>query len=87
MIVPAQFVSFGVPEADVSQVRKSVTRQAVAADNLRIGLTVIADSVNPLPITRNVWLELHTMRVEAQLKSRLYVPILMNIEAAWKRAN
>ena len=28
---------------------------AVAEDNLRAGLTVIADSVNPLPITRDAW--------------------------------
>ena len=28
---------------------------AVAEDNLRAGLTVIADSVNPLPITREAW--------------------------------
>ena len=27
---------------------------AVAEDNLRLGLTVIADSVNPLPVTRAV---------------------------------
>ena len=31
---------------------------AVAADNLSIGRTVIADSVNPLPVTRNAWLEI-----------------------------
>ena len=30
---------------------------AIALDNLRIGRTVVADSVNPLPITRNAWLE------------------------------
>ena len=30
---------------------------AVAADNLCIGRTVIADSVNPLPVTRNAWVE------------------------------
>jgi predicted kinase len=30
---------------------------AVALDNLRIGRTVIADSVNPLPVTRDSWLE------------------------------
>jgi len=30
---------------------------AVAVDNLRIGRTVIADSVNALPVTRNAWLE------------------------------
>jgi predicted kinase len=28
---------------------------AVAEDNLRLGLTVVADSVNPLPITRDAW--------------------------------
>ena len=28
---------------------------AVAEDNLRIGGTVIADSVNPLPLTRDAW--------------------------------
>jgi predicted kinase len=30
---------------------------AVAEDNLRIGRTVVVDSVNPLPITRDAWLE------------------------------
>lgn len=29
----------------------------VAEDNLRLGLMVIGDSVNPLPITRNAWRE------------------------------
>jgi predicted kinase len=29
---------------------------AVAADNLRLGRIVIADSVNPIPITRDAWL-------------------------------
>ena len=29
---------------------------AVAGDNLRLGRHVIADSVNPLPITRDAWL-------------------------------
>jgi predicted kinase len=28
---------------------------AVAEDNLRVGRTVIADSVNPVPITRHAW--------------------------------
>jgi predicted kinase len=32
-----------------------VTAYAVAEDNLRLGLTVIGDSVNPLPITRTAW--------------------------------
>jgi predicted kinase len=30
---------------------------AVAEDNLRLGHVVIADSVNPLPITRDAWLQ------------------------------
>jgi predicted kinase len=30
---------------------------AVAADNLRIGRTVIADSVNPIPLSREAWVE------------------------------
>ena len=30
---------------------------AIAEDNLRIGRTVVADSVNPLSITRDAWLE------------------------------
>jgi predicted kinase len=30
---------------------------AVAEDNLRIGRTVVADSVNPLQLTRNAWVE------------------------------
>src|SRR3984885_14570237 len=30
---------------------------AVAADNLRIGRTVIADSVNPIPLSRDAWVE------------------------------
>jgi len=30
---------------------------AVAEDNIRLGRTVIADSVNPLQITRDAWLE------------------------------
>src|SRR5690349_10850250 len=29
---------------------------ALAEDNLRLGRVVIADSVNPLPITRDAWL-------------------------------
>ena len=33
---------------------------AVAADNLRLGHVVIADSVNPLAITRHAWIEVAT---------------------------
>ena len=34
-----------------------VAQSAVADDNLRLGHTVIADSVNPVPATRDAWLE------------------------------
>lgn len=30
---------------------------ALAEDNLRLGRTVVADSVNPLSITRDAWIE------------------------------
>ena len=32
----------------------------IAADNLRLGLSVVADSVNPLDITRQAWREVAT---------------------------
>jgi predicted kinase len=38
--------------------------QAVAADNLRVGRTVVADCVNPWPLTRNEW---HAVAVQAGL--------------------
>ncbi|KZL12604.1 Chromatin associated protein KTI12 [Pseudovibrio axinellae] len=34
-----------------------VAAAAVAMDNLRLGNNVIADAVNPIEITRNIWLE------------------------------
>lgn len=43
---------------------------AVAEDNLHLGLTVIADSVNPIAITRDAWLgvaaraEVHAVEIE-----------------------
>jgi predicted kinase len=33
---------------------------AVAADNLKLGRTVVADSVNPLAVTRDAWREVAT---------------------------
>jgi len=38
---------------------------AVAEDNLRVGRTVIADSVNPLAISRDAWVEVAS-RVQAR---------------------
>lgn len=42
------------PGGDVGPAGYDVARR-VAADNLRTGLPVIADSVNPLTVTRNAW--------------------------------
>jgi predicted kinase len=39
---------------------------AVAEDNLHVGRTVIADSVNPLTLTRNAWVEV-ARRAHAQV--------------------
>src|SRR5262245_53444704 len=45
---------------------------AVAQDNLRIGRTVIADSVNPLPLTRDAWVEVaaraHVPAIEIEVQ-------------------
>lgn len=45
---------------------------AVALDNLRVGRTVIADSVNPIAISRNAWLEVaaraQVRAIEVELK-------------------
>ena len=45
---------------------------AVAEDNLRLGIVVVADSVNPLPVTRAAWLEVArragTRAVEVEIR-------------------
>jgi predicted kinase len=45
---------FGVVGASIDDAGYRVG-YAVAEDNLRLGLIVIADSVNPLPVTRAAW--------------------------------
>lgn len=44
---------------------------AIAADNLRAGRIVIADSVNPVPLSRDAWLEVakraHVPTIEIEL--------------------
>lgn len=44
----------GLPPLDEAGYRVAY---AIAEDNLRIGRTVVTDSVNPLSITRDAWLE------------------------------
>jgi predicted kinase len=43
---------------------------AVAEDNLHVGRTVVADSVNPLKITRDAWLAVgrHTQAVTVEIE-------------------
>ncbi len=45
---------------------------AIAEDNLRVGRTVIADSVNPLTLTRNAWVDVakraHVRPIEIEIK-------------------
>jgi predicted kinase len=45
---------------------------AIAEDNLRLGRTVIADSVNPLTLTRNAWVDVarraHAQAFEVEIR-------------------
>jgi len=41
---------------------------ALAADNLALGRTVVADSVNPLPVTRDAWIQVATRAKAAVLE-------------------
>jgi predicted kinase len=54
---------------------------AVAEDNLRLGRTVIADSVNPIPLTRDAWLAVAN---EAAVKA-LEVEIICSDQAEHRR--
>src|SRR5206468_13023014 len=54
---------------------------AIAADNLRIGRTVIADCVNPLPITRDAWIPSRSRHASAPSKSSSSVPTASNTDA------
>jgi predicted kinase len=52
----------GVPSSPINDAGYRVA-YAVAADNLRIGRTVIADSVNPIPLSRDAWVEANRAQV------------------------
>jgi predicted kinase len=57
---------------------------SVAEDDLYLGRLVIADSVNPVPLTRDAWLS----RVEPEQKpSKWKLPVLIfnNIDNGWKQ--
>lgn len=58
---------------------------AVAEDNLRIGHVVIADSVNPVPITRAAWLDVakrvNTRAIEVEIQCSNPVEHRRRIEA------
>jgi predicted kinase len=40
---------------------------AVAEDNLRVGLSVVADSVNPIGLTRDAWLNVSKRAIEIEV--------------------
>jgi predicted kinase len=54
---------------------------AVAEDNLRLGRTVIADSVNPLPVSRDAWMSVAT---RAQAKA-IEVEVICSDRAEHRR--
>jgi predicted kinase len=55
MHVRIDSIEYAVGEAGVGDDVGYRVAYAIAEDNLRLGRTVIADSVNPLPITRSDW--------------------------------
>jgi len=63
-------VRTGLPEREIGGIGYAVA-QAIAADNLRLGLSVIADSVNPWQRTRRDWREVarqtHSSLAEIEL--------------------
>ena len=57
---------------------------AVAEDNLRLGRTVVADSVNPVKLTRDAWTVERVGCQSAPSRSKSFVLILTNIEGGWR---
>ena len=57
---------------------------AVAADNLHVGRTVIADSVNPIHLSRDAWVEVTTANRCLPSKSRSRVLTPRNIGSGLK---
>jgi predicted kinase len=62
-----------IAPTDVTSVGEAGYRvgYAVAEDNLRLGRIVVADSVNPLRITRNAW------RTAAKRSGMVYIEVLV----------
>ena len=59
------FIASGSGQADIGRAGY-LAGYAVAGDNLRLGLTVVADSVNSLHVTRNAW---RNVALEAGVRS------------------
>jgi hypothetical protein len=56
----------------------------VAADNLGIGRTVAADSVNPIPLSRDAWLEVANRARVSPVETRSPVQTPKNISIGSK---
>ncbi len=57
---------------------------ALALDNLRLGLTVLADCVNPLALTRNAWRDV-AFEAGAELLEVEFALMRGRIRHGWKR--
>ena len=57
---------------------------AIAEDNLRLGRTVISDSVNPIHLSRDAWISVANRAQVRVAELRLFVLILYNTANAWK---
>ncbi len=59
----------------------------LAEHNLRLGLAVVADSVNPIEITREAWRAVALPGWAFSFsRSNSYVPIRRSTASAWRRA-
>lgn len=57
---------------------------AMAEDNLSLGLTVVADCVNPISITRDAWRDVRINWESALSRSKSNAPMQANIAAGLK---
>jgi len=56
-----------------------------AADNLRLGISVAADSCNPIELTRREWERVAVTRARATSTSKLSAPTSGSIGGGWRR--
>ncbi len=77
--------SCGTLEDVVAEGYEAIYR--LAEDNLHVGLTVIADSVNPLDITREAWAQVAREANVPLVNIEIICSIKRNIGVAWRPAH